>query len=76
MGWIRGNVSGAWEVGPKKQMGMYMPSQLRWNKGYQNATGHLQYEKTLFPTSMVIQGVSRGPQRLHSLVLGKVATRP
>lgn len=76
MGWIRVNAAGVWEVDPKKQMGRYTPSQLRWNMGYRNAIGHLQYAKNPSLTLREIPGVSRGPQRKYSLVLGTVATHP
>jgi hypothetical protein len=76
MGRIRVNVSAAWEVDPRKQMGTYTLSQLRWNMGYRSATGHLLFAKTLSLSLLVILGVSRGPQRERSLALGKVATHP
>jgi hypothetical protein len=77
MGWIRANVSAAWEVGPRMQMGTYTRSPLRWNMGYRNATGHLLYAKNLsLLFLLVIPGAYRGPRRVRNLALGKVATRP
>lgn len=76
MGSIRANVSAAWEVGPRMQMGTYTPSPLRWNMGHRNATGHHLHAKNLTLSLLVILGVSRGPRRGCSLALGKVATHP
>jgi hypothetical protein len=76
MGWSPANVSVVWEADPRMQMETYTPSQLRWNTGCRNATGHLQCAKTLSLFLLVIPVVSHCPQRKRSLASGKVATHP